>query len=68
MILNTEKLMNGRQLLESLFSEECRPTERWLWTMRKERKVPFIKFGHFVLFDPLKVRAALERNCEVRAR
>ena len=43
-------------------SEELGPPVRTLRTLMHDRKIPFIKAGHrTTLFDPQKVRAALEK-------
>ena len=43
-------------------SKELGPPVRTLRTLIQDRKIPFIKAGHrTLLFDPQKVRAALEK-------
>jgi hypothetical protein len=53
----TSKLVNITKL-----SKELGPPVRTLRTLMHDRKIPFIKAGHrTTLFDPQKVRAALEK-------
>ncbi len=53
------KLVNAEQLLEQLFTPESRPSLRWLRAQTQAKSIPFVKWGHFVLFDVEMVRAAL---------
>lgn len=55
----TEQLVDGDELLKIMFPPKCRPTLRWLRDQQKTRRVPFIKMGRLVFFDPVKVREAL---------
>jgi hypothetical protein len=49
----------------TMLSQELGPPVRTLRTLMYHRKIPFIKAGHrTTLFDPQKVRAALD-NFEV---
>ena len=53
----------GNKLVDiKKLSEELGPPVRTLRTLMQGRKIPFIKAGHrTTLFDPQKVRAALEK-------
>jgi hypothetical protein len=62
------KYVDAKGLLEALFDPSCRPTVRWVRDQQKARRIPFIKLGHFVLFDVPAVREALARNNTVMAR
>ncbi len=53
------QMVDATTLLQILFPSQCRPTLRWLRQQQKERRVPFIKIGRFVFFDPTKVRDAM---------
>jgi len=53
------KLVNAQGLLNELFSEECRPSLRWLRTQTKARTIPHVRIGHLVFFDVAMVRAYL---------
>lgn len=64
----TGKLVTSEQLLDALFAPECRPTVRWLRTMRKARVIPHVRIGHLVFFDVEMVRATLARKNLVRGR
>jgi hypothetical protein len=52
------QLMDGIGLLNAIFPKRCRPTLRWLRNQQKLRRVPFVKIGKLVYFDPTEVRAA----------
>ena len=62
------KLVDANGLLEALFDEQSRPSLRWLRQMQAQRKIPYVKIGHFVRFDVEKVRAVLDENCTVNPR
>jgi len=53
------QLVNGAQLLEILFTPESRPSLRWLRWQQKEGRIPYVKMGQLVFFDPVAVRAAM---------
>ena len=62
------KLVGSAKCLEMLFPDpESRPSTRWLDTQRKRGRVPFLRAGRLIFFDPVKVREALDRNCTVNA-
>jgi hypothetical protein len=48
------------KLLEMLFDDDCRPSLRWLREKQAARKIPFVKIGRLVFFDPPAVKAALD--------
>jgi hypothetical protein len=62
------KLLNAEQLLESLFTKESRPSLRWLRSQTRARAIPFVRLGHFVLFDLELVRRALANRNLVKGR
>lgn len=64
--IDPSKLTDAKGLLEALFEPEIRPGIRWVRTQQKNRTIPFIKFGHFVLFDVSEVRKSLERRNVVK--
>lgn len=64
----TGRLLNAEQLLEALFTPEARPSLRWLRTQTKARAIPFVRMGHFVLFDLELVRTALANKNLVRGK
>ena len=53
------KLVNAQGLLNELFSEDCRPSLRWLRTQTKARTIPHVRIGHLVFFDVAMVRTYL---------
>ena len=64
----TGKLVNAQALLNELFSEECRPSLRWLRTQTYARTIPHVRIGHLVFFDVEMVRAHLAEKRLVHAR
>ena len=59
------KLANAEVMLKEVFSDECRPSLRWLRTQTKAQTIPCVRIGHLVLFDLEKVRAYVaERRLE----
>ncbi len=66
--LDDSQLVNGPRLLKLLFAEEGRPSLRWLREQQKRRVIPYIKIGHRVYFDPVKVRSALDQRNTVKHR
>ena len=50
------QLVDAKELLRILFTEDSRPSLRWLRGMQKKRLVPFEKVGRSVFFDPEQVR------------
>jgi len=48
------------KLLEMLFDDDCRPSLRWFREKQAARKIPFVKIGRLVFFDPPAVKAALD--------
>jgi hypothetical protein len=62
-----EGLLEAEELLKVIWpNPKCRPSLRWLRQLQKDRKVPYIKIGHLVFFNPAKVREAIEK-CTVKA-
>jgi len=53
------KLMTGEELLEELFTDEARPSMRWLRRQIRARNIPFVRTGRFINFDIELVRTAL---------
>lgn len=64
--MSSSKLLGDEVLLETLFDEDIRPTKWWLRDQRKARKIPFIKIGRKILYDPEAVRKALNDKFTVR--
>lgn len=55
----TNQLVDGTELLESLFSKESRPSIRWLRERQAKREIPFVKVGRLIRFDVEAVRKSL---------
>jgi hypothetical protein len=56
------KLVGAQALLEELFDADSRPTLRWAFYQAKKGRIPCIKVGKLVYFDPDRVREAIERG------
>lgn len=50
--------LRAPQLLESLFAPQCRPSIRWLRS--QQARLPHVRVGRLVYFDPLAVKAFLD--------
>jgi hypothetical protein len=65
----SEKLVGAESLLKILWpNEDDRPSLRWLRDQQKTRRVPFIKMGRLVFFEPETVRAAIASRFTITAR
>lgn len=67
MILNTDKMVNGDKLLETLFHESDRPSCRTLQYWRERRIIPYYKIGGLIYYDVTQVRESLEKKNKIRA-
>lgn len=67
MIINTNKLVSGQQLLADLFAEDIRPGLQWLRKMRKARIIPYLQIGGLVLYDTDAVRESLIKKNYIRS-
>jgi hypothetical protein len=59
--VNTSKynkqLLDGEELLSQLFKPQ--PSKSWLRDQRRAKKIPFIRLGRKIFYDPDEVRKAL---------
>lgn len=62
------KLVNAKELLDQLFSPECKPSLRWLRSQTRSKSIPFLRLGHLVFFDVEMVRSALADRNLVKSR
>src|SRR5262245_48282953 len=62
------KLVDANGLLEELFEKKNRPSLRWVGDAKKNRLIPFVKMGHFVMFDVEKVREAIAQRFTIQPR
>jgi hypothetical protein len=60
------RYQRAEQILETLFEESARPSLRWLRSQQKARKIPSIKIGRLIFFNPEAVRAALDAQAARR--
>jgi hypothetical protein len=59
-------LLSAADLLIEIWpNPNSRPSLRWLREQTARRMLPYIKMGHKVFFNPIKVRQALEKNFSV---
>jgi hypothetical protein len=59
-------LVDSKRLLEELFPDSAtRLSVRWLRKMTALQRIPFIKLGNRVFFEPAEVRAALDHQFKV---
>lgn len=56
------KFVSAEQLLEAIFEPESRPSLRWLREQTARRRIPFVKIGKLVFFDPQAVKEALAKR------
>ena len=64
---HVKKLVDGPNLLKTIFPEHSRPSIRWLREQQRNRVIPSIRIGHLVFFDPVEVREHLEKNHKTKA-
>jgi hypothetical protein len=62
------KLVNAQEMLNEVFSDECRPSMRWLRSQTAAKTIPCVRIGHLVFFDVEMVRAYLAERRLVHAR
>ena len=62
------KLVDAQELLNELFSDDCRPSLRWLRTQTKAKTIPHVRIGHLVFFDVEMVRVHLTERRLLRSR
>jgi len=55
------RLVNGDELLKTLFTDESRPTYRWLQHQVAKKSIPFRRCGRLLYFDVEEVRAAFKQ-------
>jgi hypothetical protein len=61
----SNRLVSGERLLQLLFDDASRPSPSWLRDQRARRAIPFLKVGQLVMFDPDRVREALNTRFTV---
>lgn len=64
----TQQLVSSSRILEILFQDDSRPSERWLRNQIRAGSIPYYKIGRLVRFDTSEVRAALRKNLHVEAK
>ncbi len=62
------KLVDADGLLAALFTDECRPSLRWLRTQTKEKAIPYVRIGHLIFFDVELVKTAIANQSLIRGR
>jgi hypothetical protein len=66
--MSDEKLVDAKGLLQDLFPESCRPTERWVRDRQADHSIPFMRVGRLIFFSPTQVRKALAERHGVPVR
>lgn len=64
----SSKFVGAKELLKILFSDESRPSLRWLRDQQAGRRIPFVRLGRLVFFDPDQVRVAMNERLTVKPR
>jgi hypothetical protein len=66
---SSEKLVSDVELLGEIFTEEARPSERWLRYQRARKLIPFYRISPGVIrYSVSEVRAALKTRMRVDAK
>lgn len=55
-------LVDAETLIRILWHPDATPSLRWIREQQKCRTIPFVKIGRRVFFDPVAVRAALNKR------
>lgn len=62
------KLLNAEELLAEMFTDQSRPSVRWLRARVADKSIPVIRVGHLTFFDADQVRCAWQNTRTIRAR
>ena len=65
---SANQLVGAVELLEVLFPKKSRPSLRWLRDQCEQRRVPFVRIGRLVFFDPNDVRETWRSRHSVAVR
>ena len=61
-------LVRAERCLEIVFPDELsRPTLRWFWEQKINRRIPYRKIGRLIFFDPAEVRRAIDELYKIDA-
>ncbi|MGN6556132.1 MAG: hypothetical protein ACTHLW_20680, partial [Verrucomicrobiota bacterium] len=52
-----QQYVRAEKLLEILFTDDARPSLRWLRDQQAKRAIPFTRVGRLCFFDPVAVKA-----------
>ncbi len=59
---NPPGLLNLPACMEAVWPDpQSRPSERWMRRMIALRKIPFVRIGRMLWFEPARVHAALRK-------
>ena len=64
---DTNGLVDAATLLKTNWHPDAAPSLRWLREQTAKRTISFIKIGHKVYFDPVRVRRELAKRFTVEA-
>jgi hypothetical protein len=60
---NVTGLVGVKKMLEIVFPDPTtRPTPKTIDRRRKEKRIPFVKLGNFILYSPIDVERALRAS------
>jgi hypothetical protein len=55
------KLVDANRLREVLWDAKSAPSKRTIWNWTRDGRIPVVRVGISVFYDPSKVKAALEK-------
>ena len=61
------RLVDVLTCINEVFEDERKPSLRTFREWQSKGWIPFRKIGRLTFFDPLEVRAALDKRCRVQA-
>jgi hypothetical protein len=64
--IETTGLVDAPTLIKTLWPE-CPPSLRFIRELQAKRAIPYLKISRKVFFNPVKVKAALEKRYTVEA-
>ena len=61
------RLVDAQSCIDEVFQGERKPSMRSFRKWQADGLIPFHKIGRLTFFDPLQVRAALDKRCRIEA-
>jgi hypothetical protein len=56
------KLIDAEKLRQDLFEPDCQPSMRTIREWQRLRIIPSVRLGRLIFFDPVEVRAVLNKR------